>query len=110
MYKPETHEMIPDNFHAGTMPIGKEALTVKEGETIKARELVKLSDGEAAAYVAEDVAEGVIPYGLAAADAENGSVVVYLSGEYFGDALKLPQGVEVDAVKPLLRENGIFLK
>ena len=110
MYEPKVYEMIPENFHAGTMPIGKEGLNVKDGETIEAKSLVKLSDGEAAAYTADDATAGTIPYGIAAADAENGCVVVYLSGEFRGDALKLPEGVEVDTVKPLLRENGIFLK
>lgn len=110
MYEVKSYEMTPENFYAGTMAIGKEGLNVKEGETIEAMALVKLEDGEAVAYTADDASAGTIPYGIAVSDEENGSVVVYLTGEFFGDALKLPEGVEVETVKPLLRENGIFLK
>ena len=110
MYEVNTYTLAGDNFLAGSMPIAKEALAVKEGETIKARSLVALSNGEAAAYSATDAGNSVVPYGVAAADAENGSVVVYLSGEFFGSKLELPEGVTAATVAPLLRSNGIFLK
>lgn len=132
MYEVNDYAYEPENFLAGSMDVAKEALPVKEGEEIKAKSLVKLVSGEAAAYTAADLgakpdaakgaesqeaaetpaeaAELVIPYGIAAADAEDGQVVVYLTGEFFADALVLPEGLEAETVKPLLRENGIFLK
>lgn len=110
MYETKTYETLPNDFVAGMIPISTEGMAVKAGETIKAKSLVKLDDGEVAAYDKEDSTANTIPYGIAAADAENGRVVVYLSGEFYGDQLNLPAEVTVDAVKPLLRENGIYLK
>lgn len=110
MYETKTYENMPNEFIAGMMPVGTEGLVVKTGEEIKAKSLVKLDGGEAAAYTKADGTASTIPYGIAAADAESGQVVVYLSGEFRGDQLSLPEGVTVDAVKPLLRENGIYLK
>ena len=110
MYAPVTHTLKMDHFVAGSLPIAKEALEVKEGETIAARSLVKLDGGKAAAYTADDAAAGTVPYGIAVEEAKDGYAALYLSGEFFGSSLNLPEGVEVDAVKPLLRENGIFLK
>ena len=110
MYEVNTYTLAGDNFLAGSMPVAKDALAVKEGETIKARSLVTLSSGKAAAYTATNAGNSVVPYGVAAADAENGSVVVYLSGEFFGSKLVLPEGVTAATVAPLLRQNGIFLK
>lgn len=110
MFEVKTYECPGDNFLAGTMKIVKEALDVNDGQTIVARSLVKVADGKASAYTAEDVAAEVVPYGVAAEDAENGKVVVYMTGEFFGSKLILPEGVEVSAVKPLLRSNGIFIK
>lgn len=110
MYETKTYENMPNEFVAGMMPIATEGMTVKSGETIKAKSLVKLEGGEAAAYTKEDGTSNAVPYGIAAADAENGRVVIYLSGEFHGDQLNLPEEVTVDAVKPLLRENGIYLK
>ena len=51
-----------------------------------------------------------VPYGIAAADAENGTVPVYLSGEFFAEKLEMPEDVTAEDVAPLLRSNGIFLK
>lgn len=110
MYEAKTYETMPNEFIAGMMPIATEGMAVKSGEIIKAKSLVKLDSGEAAAYTKEDGTAKTVPYGIAAADAENGQVVVYLSGEFHGDQLNLPEEVTVDAVKPLLRENGIYLK
>ena len=110
MYEINTYTLEGDNFLAGDMKIAKEALPVAEDEEIAARSLIKLADGEAAAYTANDLEAETVPYGIAAADAEDGQVAVYLTGEFFGEKLALPDGVTADDVKPLLRENGIFLK
>ena len=48
--------------------------------------------------------------GIAADDSTDGGVVYYLTGEFFADALTLPSGVTVEALKPAFRKLGIFLK
>lgn len=110
MFEVKTNECSGDNFLAGTMNIAKDALEVNEGQVIKARSLVTIENGKASAYTKENADGKVVPYGIAAADAENGKVVVYMTGEFFGEKLVLPEGVDAETVKPLLRSNGIFLK
>lgn len=110
MFEVKEYTCPGDNFLAGTMKIVKEALDVNDGESIVERSLVAISEGKASAYTAENAAAKVVPYGIAAADAENGKVVVYMTGEFFGSRLVLPEGVNESDVKDLLRSNGIFLK
>jgi hypothetical protein len=110
MYEVKSYELEKDMFLAGYMDIAKEELEVAEGETIQERSLIKLSGNKAAAYTAEDAEAGKVPYGIAVGTEAAGYVVAYLSGEFYESGLKLPDGVGVETVKPLLRENGIFLK
>ena len=50
-------------------------------------------------------------YGIMAEDAVGGEAgIVYLSGEFFADALVLPDGASVSDVEVALRNIGIFLK
>lgn len=110
MYEVNTYAKNGDNFILGDMKIAKESLGVNTGETIAARSLVKIVDGKASAYTADDASSEVVPYGIAAADAENDLVVVYMTGEFAASKLALPEGLEAETVAPLLRSNGIFLK
>ena len=110
MFEVNTYETNGDNFIVGSMHVAKDALDVNTGQTIVARSLVKLVNGKASAYAAADATNSTVPYGIAAADAENGKVVVYMTGEFAGSKLVLPDEVEVSTVAPLLRSNGIFLK
>lgn len=50
-------------------------------------------------------------YGIVADDAANGKeAVVYLTGEFFADALVLPEHAKAADVEIALRNIGIFLK
>ena len=50
-------------------------------------------------------------YGIAAGDAGAGEdVVVYLTGEFFADAINLPDSVTVETLTTAFRNIGIFLK
>ena len=50
-------------------------------------------------------------YGITADSAEAGEEVpVYLTGEFFADALVLPEGVKAADIEVALRNLGIFLK
>ena len=110
MYEVKEYAYEPKRFLAGDMPVGKEVMECAEDAEILAHSLVAQSGGKAVPYAAGKDGALDVPYGIAAADAENGQVVVYLSGEFYGESLVLPEGVTVDAVKPLARENGIFIK
>ena len=50
-------------------------------------------------------------YGIAAGDAGAGEdVVVYLTGEFFADAINLPDSVTAETLTTAFRNIGIFLK
>ena len=119
MYQIEHNALLPENFIAGAFPIVTENGNVKEGATI--RKFVPIIEGEdgieeitAAALptTGENASPGSLDklVGIAADDSDNGKVVYYLTGEFFGNALTLPEGVTTKDIKPALRKLGIFLK
>ena len=100
-----THEA--DNFIAGSFPIATDFGTIKTGATVRARApVVKGDDGieEATDATIEDV------IGITADVPSGDEVVIYLTGEFFAQALTLPDGVTAEALKPVLRNKSIFLK
>jgi len=107
MYEITTTEFNPENFFAGSFPIAKDVGAIKTGATINRHApLVKGATGiiEADSESLDDL------IGIAAAAPSGGKVVYYLTGEFFADALHLPTGVTVEALKPAFRKLGIFLK
>ena len=101
----DTHE--PLNFIAGDFPIIREAVKIKTGAVIRERAPVVLGETgieEATVDTIDDI------YGIAAAVPSGDGIVTYLTGEFFGGALILPDGVTVDAIKPILRKLSIFLR
>ena len=97
----------PDNFFAGSFPIATDFGKIKPGATVRARTpIVKGADGieEATAATLANVV------GVTAAEPSGGEVVYYLTGEFFTQALTLPNGVTAEALKPALRKISIFLK
>lgn len=107
MYEIQKDQTTPLNFLAGEFPIITEVCAVKSDESVrKFTPVVQTADG-----VSEATAEGLADlYGIAASDSTDGGVVCYLTGEYFADALVLPDGVTVEKLKPAFRKLGIFLK
>ena len=107
MYDIKTDQTRPVNFFAGDFPVVTEAGDVKSGATVrKYAPVIKTADG-----ISEATADGLDNlYGIAADDSADGGVVCYMSGEYFADALTLPDGVTVEALKPAFRKLGIYLK
>ena len=95
------------NFFAGDFPVVTEAGDVKSGATVrKYAPVIKTADG-----ISEATADGLADlHGIAADDSTDGGVVCYLTGEFFADALTLPDGVTADTLKPAFRKLGIFLK
>jgi hypothetical protein len=107
MYGIETAALDPENFIAGEFPIARDFGAVKEGATVRIHAPVAQTSAgieEAGEETLDDL------MGIAAEEPSDGQVVVYLTGEFFSDALVLPSGVTAEALKPAFRKLGIFLK
>lgn len=105
MYEVKTDSTAPVNVFAGEYPVATEV--VATDGTIRKLAPVVLAEGKAK----EADAEGKDKvYGIAAADSTDGAVVVYLTGEFFAEALTWPEGVKSADVKEPFRKIGIFLK
>lgn len=115
MYEIETRSHTPVNLFAGDFPTVTEVGTA--GAALEERTPVtKDSNGKIVA-VAPAGAEGTPPattgdvIGITAATAEkDGPVVYYLTGEFFADAINLPEGIEIADIKDPLRKISIFLR
>ena len=105
--KVKTFRHEPEYFEAGGHPIAK---AVKEAAAdIAAHAPVILNEsGKLEAATKENKAS---LYGLLPEAAENGKeAVVYLTGEFFADALVLPESTTAKDFEVELRKLGIFLK
>lgn len=107
----QTFSTAPDYLIAGpaeiTTAVKTTAAALKRGAPV-----VLDADGKLAAIT---VADGTVTttglYGIMAEDAKSGEEgIVYLSGEFFADALVLPDGATAAGVEVALRNLGIFLK
>jgi len=98
----------PRMIHAGDYPVVTDSGTVADGETIiELMPIVLGTDGKITAVTADTVAD---VYGLAAENAEAGEeVVIYLTGEFFGDSIEVPAGTTAADYKAPFRKLGIFL-
>lgn len=102
----------PENVFAGGFPVLTETAEVG---TVAIDRLtpVKLVNGkvEAIAAKTEMVSVDSGLYGITADSCEkNEKVPVYLTGEFFADALNWPTGTAAADVKTAFRTLGIFLK
>ena len=106
-YAVETRSTEPKNFFAGDFP------TLPESGTAGAKlaehtPVAKGEDGSIVAVTAETIDKVV---GITAEAAESGEpVVYYMTGEFFADALNLPEGVAIEDIKDSLRKLSIFLR
>lgn len=117
MYEIKTDQTAPVNFFAGGFPIATEAGAVKSGATVRKFAPVALTtDGIVEAEAPSGSGENATPgnlnnlCGIAADNSTDGSVVYYLTGEFFADALTLADGVTIETLKPAFRKLGIYLK
>lgn len=107
----QTFSTAPDYLIAGPAEIVTAVKTtaadLKRGEPVVLNAGGKLG----AVTVANDAVTTTGLYGIMAEDAKSGEEgIVYLSGEFFADALVLPDGATTDDVEIALRNLGIFLK
>lgn len=107
----KTYSCLESHFEASAnIRVAKSVKTA--AESIQAHALVALDESGKLKNIAAPV-KGVVAglYGIvpeaAGADEET---VVYLTGEFFADALSLPVGVKAADVEVALRGIGIFLK
>lgn len=99
---------VPKHVQAGEYPVVTESGTIKAGEAVVELSPVVLT-AEGLALATSATASTV--YGLAASDAdEDGNVVVYLTGEFFADALVYPKDTTAVTFKEAFRKLGIFLR
>lgn len=98
----------PKMVHAGDYPVVTDSGTVAEGEIIVELMPVVLGEyGTLKAVTADNVAD---VYGLAAESAEAGEeVVIYLTGQFFGESIEVPAGTTAADFKAPFRKLGIFL-
>ncbi len=99
---------IPKRVHAGDYPVITDSGTVAEGEIITELTPITLdTDGKIKAVTADTITN---VYGLAAEDAIAGQeIVLYLTGQFFGESINAPSGSSVSDLKEPLRKLGIFL-
>lgn len=116
-YEIETRSIEPRNFFAGDFPTLPETgiageklaehtpVTVNEDGEIVA---VAGASGSGASTVAATTGNVI---GITAEAVEEGEpVVYYLTGEFFADAINLPEGVAIEDIKDSLRKLSIFLR
>lgn len=107
MYKIETRTCEAKNFFAGDFQTLTESGTAG-GELAEHMPVAEDSEGKIVAVTAETAANVV---GItAAAAATDEPVVYYMTGEFFQEALKMPDGVTVEDIKGPLRKLSIFLR
>ena len=107
MYDIETRTCEAKNFFAGDFQTLTETGTAG-GELAEHMPVTEDGEGKIVEVTAETAANVV---GItAAAAAADEPVVYYMTGEFFQEALNLPDGVTVEDIKGPLRKMSIFLR
>lgn len=117
MYEIKTRTCEAKNFFAGDFPTLTESGTAGEA-LAEHTPVTKDSDGKIVAVAAasgsgENATEATTGdvIGITAAEAaEDEPVVYYMTGEFFEEALNMPEGVTVEDIKEPLRKLSIFLR
>lgn len=110
MYEIEKRKHEPKNFFAGEFPTLPETGTA--GAALEEfMPITKKEDGTLVPVSAPSEGGALEVVGVTAAAAAKGEpAVYYMTGEFFADALSVPDGVEMDALKDALRKISIFLR
>lgn len=124
MYEIQKDQSVPVKFFAGEYPVVTAVKAVATGKSVKQYEPVKLTDSGIEPVVKVAASEAVSGtstpakseyenttagiYGIAATAAEAAEeVVVYLTGEFFADAITLPEGVTADTLAKAFRNISL---
>ena len=110
MYEIETRKHEPKNFFAGEFPTLPETGTA--GAALEEyMPITKKDDGTLIPISGPAEGKTLEVIGVTAAAAEKGEpAVYYMTGEFFADALSVPDGVEMEELKDALRKISIFLR
>lgn len=103
----EERSCEPKNFFAGEFPTVPETGTA--GAAVAERTPVTTDANGNIITVATETVANVIGISAMAA-AANEPIVYYMTGEFFMDAINVPNGVDADALKAALRKVSIFLR
>ena len=99
----KTFSCEPEYFIAGTN------IRIATGADLSAHTPVLLAEGKVTPVAEAAKLTGL--YGVTAEAAKSGEdAIIYLSGEFFADALVLPAGMTAADVEVPLRNLGIYLK
>lgn len=110
MYEIETRKHEPKNFFAGDFPTLPET-GVAGAALEECMPVAKNADGKIVPVTAPADGEAMDVVGIAAAAVEaDEPAVYYMTGEFFAEALVLPDGVEIEALKDAFRKISIFLR
>lgn len=107
MYEVEKHTLEGDNYYAGTFPVATDTLEVADDVEITARTPVALTDDGAAVLTKATLDKFI---GIAAADSDDGYVIIDCTGEFFADKVNIPSGIEVDELRAVARKLNIYLR
>ena len=110
MYEIDTRKHEPKNFFAGDFPTLPET-GVAGAKLEECMPVAKDADGKIVPVAAAEKGKEMAVVGIAAAAAEEDEpAVYYMTGEFFAEALVLPDGVEIEALKDAFRKISIFLR
>ncbi len=103
----EIGSYTPDNFFAGSYPIITDSGTIASNAAIVKHAPLVMGDSGITTAAADSLDKLI---GISADVPSGDKVVYYMTGEYFAEALVLPQGVTAADLKPAFRKLGIFLR
>lgn len=110
MYEIDTRKHEPKNFFTGDFPTLPET-GVAGAKLEECMPVAKNADGKIVPVAAAEEGKEMAVVGIAAAAAEEDEpAVYYMTGEFFAEALVLPDGVEIEALKDAFRKISIFLR
>lgn len=105
-YAIETRDYTPKTVFAGEFPTLTET-GIAAADIPEWTPIVSTATGLQA--VDAETVEDIVGISAAAA-AEDDPVVYYMTGEFFADAINVPAGLTIEAIKPVLRKISIFLR
>lgn len=109
MYEIETRKHEPKNFFAGDFPTLPET-GIAGAALEECMPVAKDADGKIVPVTAPAEGKEIDVVGIAAAAEADEPAVYYMTGEFFAEALVLPEGVEIEELKDAFRKISIFLR
>lgn len=107
MYEVEKHSYEPENIIAGEFSVVTEVGTIALDTVIEKNVPIVEIDGVIENVTAETIDDII---GISA-DISNGETVVYYAtGEFYADAIVVPDGITIEDVRAALRKNNIYLR